>query len=264
VKEAMSTKIEYADETLNPFAGCSPCSPGCLNCYASRAACGRFLKNHPLYKGLAVNGKWTGEIRTCFDIDRPDILDKPLHWKKPRRIFIGNMGDLFHPKIDIGFLTHVFDVIEQCPQHKFLILTKRPSQALRMMWGKHGKGWRYFGKNDYHANIHFGATICNQAEQNKNALILSAIPAARKWHSYEPLLGPIDIVSGMDMLPDWVAVGCESGPNRRPCKLDWMIDVVEQCQAAGVPVFVKQVPINGQVSHDMSEWPEKLRIRNRV
>lgn len=310
------TKIEYADETLNPVAGCSPCSPGCDNCYAARAACGRFLKDHPLYKGLAVNNKWTGEVRTCFDIGRQGILEKPLHWKQPRTIFVGNMGDLFHPKINIGFLTHVFDVIEQCPQHKFLILTKRPEQALKMMWGKHGEGWRYFGDGGFHKNLWFGTTICNQAEADEKIPILLQMPAAKRWLSIEPTLEgmEIEIINGkkpkiwncmrcgwkghdekltggnisincpecnarntlgakhknelkaIEYYPkiDWVVIGCESGPNRRPCHLKWMIDVVQQCQAAGVRVFVKQVDIVGTVSHNPDEWPEKLRVRETI
>ena len=273
----MSTKIEYADETLNPFAGCSPCSPGCENCYAAEIASGRFLKDHPLYKGLAVNGKWTGEVRTCFDIDRPDILDLPLRWKKPKVIFWGNMGDMFHPRMEIGFLTHLFDVIKQCPQYKHLILTKRPKQALKMMWGKQGSGWSYFGKGDFHKSIHFGATICNQDEADSLIPILLRIPAAHRWLSVEPMLGPVDLWKADYPTPDgcgkqgavtsWpggvdrVVIGCESGPKRRPCKIEDMINLVNQCKAAGVPVFVKQVNINGRVSHDMSEWPEEVRIR---
>jgi len=249
----MSTKIEYADETLNPFAGCSPCSPGCENCYAAKAASGRFLKDKPLYKGLAKGGKWTGEVRTCFDIGRPDILEKPLHWKKPRRIFWGNMGDMFHPKVPFGFIDKMFSVMLTVDWHKHLILTKRPERMLEFRQRANDWGNEYDLLQVYH-----GVTICNRQER-KNAEYLKLTPAAHKWWSIEPLLenlGYLDL-EGVD----WVVLGCESGPNRRPCKLEWMIDIVRQCKSAGVSVFVKQVNINGRVSHDMSEWPEELRVR---
>lgn len=290
----MSTKIEYADETWNPFAGCLPCSPGCDNCYAARAACGRFLEGHPLYEDLAVNGKWTGEIRTCLDIDRQDILEKPLRWKKPRTIFVGNMGDLFHPKVPFEFIDKVLEMGWKAPQHTYLLLTKRIERALE-----------YVNRHIYREprqNTYWGATICNQAEADEKIPTLLQIPAAKRWLSIEPMLGPVDIKKyvwlrqkcigkkgcgftgasyefnntkkeGAYKCPqcgknhsylvtdsiDWVVVGCESGPNRRPCKVEWMIEVVEQCKAAGVKVFVKQVNINGKVSHDTNEWPEKLR-----
>ena len=268
----MSTKIEYADETLNPFAGCSPCSPGCENCYAAKAASGRFLKDKPLYKGLAKGGKWTGEVRTCFDIGRPDILEKPLHWKKPRRIFWGNMGDMFHPKVPFGFIDKMFSVMLTVDWHKHLILTKRPERMLEFRQRANDWGNEYDLLQVYH-----GVTICNQAEADEKIPILSQIPAANRWLSIEPMLGPININvniirdikrqgktyygGGWRNPYDRVVVGCESGPNRRPCQIDWMIDVVKQCKAAGVSVFVKQVPVNGRVSHDMSEWPEELRVR---
>lgn len=259
------TKIEYADETWNPFAGCSPCSEGCDNCYAARAACGRWLKQHSLYKGLAVNNKWTGEVRLCTDIGREDILDKPLHWKEPRTIFVGNMGDLFHKKVPLEFVNKVALVMARCPQHTFLVLTKRPEIAL-----EHTRNWQK--QSGYPAlfsdNVYLGVTICNRPERKK-AEILRLIPAARKWWSVEPLLehlGELDL-RGVDQ----VVLGCESGPNRRPCKIEWMIDIVNQCKAAGVKVFVKQVNINGKVSHDKGkvshdkdEWPEELRIRERI
>ena len=286
------TKIEYADETYNPFAGCSPCSPGCACCYAARAACGRFLKDHPLYEGLAVNNAWTGEVRLCTDIGREDILEKPLHWKQPRTIFVGNVGDLFHPKVPFEFVERIWDVFFEAPQHKYLVLTKRP----HLMW----QFWEWmrtirYRRSDY-PNVWPGTTICNQAEADEKIPILLQIPAAKRWLSIEPILGPIDFghiisepqlygfacdcnAAGVDFVgdkfperrgrggpkdlndPGWdtcctkcgcsdnrmnidqVVLGCESGPNRRPCDIDWMIDVVEQCEAVGLPVFVKQVSL---------------------
>ncbi len=291
------TKIAYADETWNPFAGCSQCSPGCAHCYAARAACGRFLKDHPLYKGLAVNNTWTGEVRLCTDIGRTDILDKPLHWKKPRTIFLGNMGDLFYPKVPFEFIDKIMAVIWElnCREiwHNLLILTKRPKRMLdyhnsrpwprvaAIIKSKFGRNWAG-GRLAYPEHLYLGATICNQAEADEKIPILLQIPAAKRWLSIEPMLGPVDFekfiwkenrnstsaLYGMRVEPtqliDWVVLGCESGPKRRPCDIDWMIDVVEQCKAAGVKCFVKQVNINGRVSHNMDEWPEKLRVREKI
>lgn len=237
------------------MGGCVACSDGCKGCWAARTASTR-LKNHPLYKGLTKDGKWTGEIRLCTDIKRMDILEQPLHWKRPRRIGVQFMGDLFHPSVNIGFLTHVFDTIQYAPQHTFLILTKRPKQALKMMWGRHDGGWRYFREDDYHKNIHFGVTICNQKEMWKYK-ILQDIPATNIWISFEPVL--TEIVTHFETTlfrkPDFVVIGCESGPNRRPCKREWIKSLYDQCKAAGVEVMVKQMAENedgtGKVCHDL-------------
>ena len=249
----MATKIEWATETWNPVVGCTKCSTGCEDCWAEAFA--KRLKGMgiPQYQNVVNRNGWTGEISLV-----EKALDIPLHWKKPRVIFPVSMGDLFHPGVPFEFIDRMVSVMTSFPQHKYLILTKRPERMAEYQW----IDW-VDGSYDM-SHIHLGATICNQAEQNKNAPILSATPPARKWHSYEPLLGPIDILSGADLLPDYVVLGCESGPKRRPCKLEWMIDVVEQCQAVSIPVFVKQVNINGRVSHNMAEWPEKLRVRDEV
>ena len=256
------TKIPYVTQTWETTGGCSKCSSGCQGCYAIRQIWR--LAHNPAtgdrYKGLVekVDGKyqWTGKVK-LFE----DRLDQPLHWRQPRSVFVNSRSDTFHPDVNIGFLTHVFDAIEQCPQHKFLILTKRPERTLKMMWGKHGEGWRYFGDDDFHKNIYLGTTICNQAEKVKGD-ILRTIPAAYRWWSIEPLLENLGYLNLEGV--DWLVVGCESGPNRRPCKIEWMIDVVEQCKAAGVKVLVKQVSINGKVSHNMAEWPGKLRERETI
>jgi protein gp37 len=265
----MPTKIAWTNETWNFQAGCTKCGQGCRHCWAERLAAAR-LKNHPLYQGLTKNGKWTGEVRLCTEINRNDILEQPFHWKNQRRIFVCSMSDLFHPKVDIGFLTHIFDTIEQCSQHTFQILTKRPEQALKMMWGKHGEGWRYFGDGDYHFNVHLIVSISTQKEADEKIPILLQISAAVRGVSIEPMLEGIDISRLFDnyylesplghiTFIDWVIVGCESGPHRRPCKLEWVRSIVRQCKKAGVAVFVKQLEINGKVSHKTEEWPEDLR-----
>jgi len=211
-------------------------------------------------------------------------LDEPLHIKKPSRFFVCSMSDLFHPLVPIGFLTHVFDIIEKCPQHTFLIFTKRLKQALKMMWGKHEKGWRYYGDGQFDSNIWFIVSCSTQKEVDENVPILLQIPAAVRGISLEPLLEEIDlkhipygpsykpktwgnkttlIQSCINVLKhlNWVIVGCESGKNRRPCKTEWMRKIVKDCQTAGVAVYVKQLDIDGKVITDINKFPKDLQIR---
>lgn len=224
----------------NPVTGCTKCSPGCDNCYAERMT-RRFWR------------QWGCEAPPHhFNIKlHPDRLMEPLHWRKPRRIFVCSMGDLFHPAINIGFLTHIFDIIKDCHQHTFIILTKRPDIALKMMWGKHGEGWRYFDVGDYHKNIQFFVTICTKDEMWK-VTELCRIPAAVRGISFEPLLedvGEIPLTScreddnDLDEFGqhiDQVIIGGESGPGARPMGLGWVRNVRDQCAAKGVPFFFKQ------------------------
>lgn len=258
----MPSKIEWTDETWNFLGGCSPCSPGCENCAAARQAAGR-LKNHPLYTGLTKNGKWTGKIRLCTDINRRDILGKPLHWKKPRRIFPCFMGDLFHPKVPFEFVTRVHDRIDVCQQHTFLILTKRIVRASDYYVG-------YLGGR-IPENVHLGVSISNQDEADEKIPILLQIPAAVHWLSIEPMLGGIDL-SNLKLSPkttlnalggwqrnyvtkahreqrnaskytsaiDQVILGGESGLGARPMHPDWVRNIRDQCAAAGVAFFFKQ------------------------
>lgn len=264
------TKISWAEYSWNPIVGCTKCSPGCLNCYAERMAKRLYhmgmARPHTLPEYMKFEDGWkNGHIELC-----EHRLEQPLNWKKPRRIFVCSMGDLFHPKVEIGYLTHVFDIIEQCPQHTFQILTKRPEQALKMMWGKHDEGWRYFGDGDYHPNIHLGVSISTQAEADEKIPILLQIPAAVRFVSFEPLLeGIMCPLAKLDGL-DWAIFGCESLGNKagRFC-----VDEEEFCRSTRIiahqikyglkkPVFIKQLPINGKVSRNPEEWPVDLRIQD--
>ena len=278
------TKIPWCTHTWNPVVGCTKIATGCKNCYAEKMAHRLAHMGKEGYAHVTTKeGKWNGNIYHVFN----NRLNQPLRWHKPSRIFVCSMSDLFHPEVSIGFLTHVFDVIKNCPQHIFQILTKRPEQALKMMWGKHGKGWRYFSEGSYHPNIWFGMSISTQKDLDDNPYTFFQIPAAVRFLSLEPMLESLRLVPSLfmdrdpeDAFPvacmpcrcgrhwehqhdtnmicglDQVIIGCESGPSRRPCKLEWVKDVIEQCDAAGVAVFVKQLEINGKVSKKMEDWPE--------
>lgn len=263
----MPTKIEWTDEVWNPAIGCSKCSPGCQNCYAERfayrLACMGQEKYQKVVKGMPTSkpfwkkgftAVWTGEI-FC---DK-SILVKPLHWRKPRRIFLCSMGDLFHEKVPFEFIEKIFCVIRQCPQHTFLILTKRPEMMAEYIEGEwcredSSMGFGSIIMTEEFPNIYLGISVSTQKEADEKRPILLQIPAAKRFVSIEPMLGEIDLnlqkdydpIGGLrtygDML-DWVIIGAESGPRKRYCPIENIRSVVQQCQAAGVPVFVKQIHI---------------------
>ncbi len=224
------TKIEWATHTWNPITGCSPVSEGCQNCYAKRMA-----------KRLAGRAGYPADEPFRVTL-HPDRLDEPLHWRKPRNVFVCSMGDLFHKDIEPIQLSMIFQVIEKCPQHTFMLLTKRPETAL-----KHSKNVmlsRYFRL----PNIWLGVTAENQQRADERIPILLQIPAAKRFVSVEPMLGPIDLIqsAGIEItdvgtfgLIDWCIVGGETGPGARPMHPDWARSLRDQCQAAWVPFFFK-------------------------
>lgn len=242
------TKIEWADATWNPITGCSVASPGCTNCYAMRLA-GTRLKHHPSRAGLTTMTKagpvWTGEVRF-----NESVIDQPLRWTRPRRIFVCAHGDLLHGRVPALWIERVADVMRRSPQHQFLVLTKRADLVHELAPG---------------TNIWLGVSAEDQERADDRIPKLVTALAAVRWVSVEPMLGPVDLCFTTHL--DWVVVGGESGPNARPCQVEWIRSVVQQCQAARVPVFVKQlgancnIPLRHQKGADPSEWPADLRVR---
>jgi len=250
----MTSKIEWTNETWNPTVGCSKVSPGCDNCYAERMARrqvaiakAKGLKTCKYYGTVDEFGRWTGKIG--IDIEG---MFAPLHWKKPRMIFVPSMGDMFHENVKPYYIDSVLNIIKECPQHIFQILTKRPGRVIKNITNFRGHDYKL------PENIWFGVTAENQ-EQEWRILKLLKIPAAVRFVSLEPILESIGIPWITKL--DWVIVGAESGPHRRECKIRWVRDIVEQCEMAGVPVFVKQLSIDGKISHVMNQWPEDLWVR---
>lgn len=245
----MATKIQWTDESWNPVVGCTKVSEGCKYCW-----------------GESIAKRFWGDRKFTDVRCHPERLDQPLHWRKPRRIFVVSMGDLFHEAVPFEFIDEVFEAMFTAPQHIYQILTKRPKQMAEY-FSAIQDGWIDFGENRSSPPpfVWLGASVENQKAADERIPILLQIPAAVRFVSFEPLLEsiymPIDGVLRADMSIDWAIIGCESGPKRRPCKLKDVRNLVNQCQTASVPVFVKQLSINGKVSHDMSEWPEDLRIR---
>lgn len=250
------SRIEWTDRTWNPVTGCTKVSAGCQNCYAERMA-----------KRLAGRYGYP-DAPNQFDVTlHEDKLKEPLRWKKPQRIFVCSMGDLFHEGVPFDFVGSVFGIMS-ASQHTFLILTKRPDRMREFM-----RGWSWVGQTGVYIqkNIQFGVSISNQDDADRIIPILLDTPAAVRFVSYEPTLGPVDFSrwltcwvcsgsgdgeggecpvcygTGTDAQISWLIAGCESGPNRRPCDIDWIRDVRDQCVAADIPFFLKQLEVDGKL-----------------
>lgn len=225
-----ATKIEWADRVWNPVTGCTKCSPACDNCYAERMSkrlAGRF--GYPADEPFRV---------TLHE----DKLFEPRFWANPARIFVGSMTDLFHPDVPFAWLDQIFATMGQCKRHTFLLLTKRPERMQEYLL--QGCEWRL-------PNVWLGTTIWDQASADRAVPILLSTPAAKRFVSVEPMLGPVELgprfrkslswsnYSALDAL-NWVICGGETGPGARPMHPDWPRSLRDQCQAAGVPFFFKQ------------------------
>jgi protein gp37 len=194
----------------------------------------------------------------------PDRLDAPLHWRKPRRVFVCNMGDLFHEAITDEQLDEVFGVMAGLARHQFLLLTKRPARMREYLSVVHD-AWQTL------PNVWLGVTVCNQEEADRNIPILLATPAAMRWVSIEPMLGPVDLFGWVPAKPayfpgpqnrpdlDWVVLGGETGPGSRLMRPEWALNVYRRCKAAGVPFWFKQGG-TAKVPHVSLEMPEVFEV----
>ena len=209
----MPTKIEWTDEVWNPVTGCTPVSDGCKNCYAER-----------IMKRFQPERDFT-DVKMHYD-----RLDQPLHWKKPRRIFVCSMGDLFHPDVIERFISRVFKTIRECPQHTFQILTKRPARL------------KSFG---FPKNVLVGVSIEDTIRCVDRAPLLVESGARKIFVSFEPLLSPINTLFVPNV--DWIIVGCESGPGARPMELDWVRTLRNFSVENKIPFFFKQAKIDGKI-----------------
>lgn len=224
---ADGTKIEWTDATWNVITGCSVVSPGCANCYAMKLAGGR-LRNHPSRKGLTTDTKagpvWNGEVRF-----NDEWLDQPLRWKKPRMIFVCAHGDLFHEDVPLDWLLQVFEVMKLAHWHTFQVLTKR---AERM---------KHFVTKAVQ-NVWLGVSVEDQTRADERIPQLLHTPAAKRWISAEPLLGPVDLsrFAGDSWPLDWVVAGGESGPGARPMRTAWARSLRDQCRRENIPFLHKQ------------------------
>ncbi len=244
-----TTAIEWTDATWNPVTGCSKVSPGCAHCYAETLALTR-LAGKPGYPGLP----WTPENAAANVVLRPDRLDLPLHWRKPRRVFVNSMSDLFHPLVPDAYIAHVWHVMANAYRHTFQVLTKRPDRMRD--WYR----WYTFGTARADllvlANVWLGTSIENdrfvvRADDLRDA------PAAVRFISAEPLLGPLPSLDLAGI--DWLIVGGESGPGFRPMDPAWVHELVHRADRAGCAVFVKQD--SGARSGRQGRLPDDLWAR---
>ena len=222
------TTIEWTDETWNPTTGCDRVSPGCDNCYALTMAARLKGMGQAKYQN-------DGDPRTSgpgFGLTcHPDALDVPRRWRKARRVFVNSMSDLFHPEVPSSFVAQVFDVMRDCPQHTFQILTKRPQRMAELGCGA------TFGEAKGAPNVWLGTSI----ESDRYAFRadhLRDTPAAVRFLSLEPLLGPLPSLDLTGI--DWVIVGGESGLASRPMNPAWVRDLRDRCVDADVAFFFKQ------------------------
>lgn len=321
--DKLRSKIERTGETWNPVLGCTRVSEGCRNCYAERqsgrlanmAVADEQLGKNPGRKAdykLVVLGsgtgpnframeRWNNEIR-CIG----EALEDPLRWRKPRTVFVCSMSDLFHPEVPFEFIHRIFATMALCPQHTFQILTKRPERMAafladldngvaiveaigELLAKRRGQVACYAAKyNQPLPNVWLGTSVEDQAAADERIPHLLKCPAAVRFLSCEPLLGPMDLrqiagntsdeqesevlyfplagevtfVSTNEPIAmrnggiDWAIVGGESGPRARPCNIDWIRSIRDQCQGAGVPVFVKQLGRCIEARNDSChEWP---------
>ena len=227
---AQQSSIEWTEATWNPVAGCTPVSPGCLNCYAARMAL-RLQRINPgasnKYRGTAKRARSGRPVFSgVINLDER-ALDVPRRWRKPRLIFVNSMSDLFHENVPVEFIRRVFDVMRECPQHTFQVLTKRPERALAVS-GDVGEWTR---------NIWLGVSVENALYTHRLRTLVQ-IPAKVRFLSCEPLLGPIPRLPLKGV--HWVIVGGESGPGARPMDPEWVEQIRDRCIDRGVAFFFKQ------------------------
>ena len=230
------SKIEWTDRTWNPTVGCSRVSEGCRNCYAERMA-GTRLAHLPDYAGTTHHnaaGKpvWTGKVNLL-----EHRLDDPRHWKKPCRVFVNSMSDLFHEEIPFDFIDHVYGIMAHTPQHIFQVLTKRPERMLE--WSRLTRHFIDPKIWEYGRNIWLGVSVERQEEADKRIPLLIQVPAEVHFLSCEPLIAPLDIARFLPAV-SWVIVGGESGPGARQMRHWWAQELRNQCILYRIPFFFKQ------------------------
>lgn len=297
--------IQWTNQTWNPVVGCKRVSAGCDHCYAFALHDKRHIawKRGTFPTAPAQYHKPFSQVQLL-----PERLDDPLHWRKPRMVFVNSMSDLFHDDVPDDFIAQVFAVMAIASNHTFQILTKRP-ERMRLLMGDD----TFVGMVDTHIdvigrkhdwpciaeveawplpNVWLGVSVENQQAADERIPLLLETPAAVRFLSCEPLLGPVDITGcggpheylypkwlkrehgtvldgWTERLLHWVIVGGESGPHSRPMQEAWAESLLDQCQAAGIPAFMKQMgTVWARTYHAKdghggtpSEWPEHLRVR---
>lgn len=245
------TQIEWTDSTWNPVAGCSVMSAGCTNCYAMEMARRLEAMGVSKYAGLTrQSGKrtvWRGLVRE----DRA-ALDIPYRWRKPRKIFVNSMSDLFHDEVSTSFILDVWKVMKETPQHNYQILTKRPERMARIVAADIG---------EVLPNVWLGTSV-ESADVSSRIDFLRTVPAAIRFISFEPLIGSIGKIdlSGIH----WAIVGGESGKSARPIREEWIDEIHDQCQDSETVFFFKQWGAWGKDNKRRSKKANGREYRGRT
>jgi protein gp37 len=295
---ADNTHIQWTDATWNVVTGCTKVSEGCRHCYIERTPPFRVQgRRFTGPRGAGAPGATTGVLL------HPDRLDWPLRWRRPRRVFVNSLSDLFETSVPDAFIAKVFQIMGAARWHTFQVLTKRPGRMASLV----PRLPDLLSASDLApvaprasvtswplANVWLGTSVEDQQAANRRVPTLLATPAAARFLSCEPLLGPIDLGlavcdgvaaygHGLSRITvhtagccttavgklDWLIAGGESGPGARPMHLDWARDLLAQCTAAGVAPFVKQLGATWARQHgadpnggDWDHWPKDLRVRH--
>jgi protein gp37 len=235
------TRIEWTESTWNPVTGCSKVSPGCAHCYAETfAERWRGVRDHPYEQGFDLR-LW------------PQRLEAPLRWRQPRMVFVNSMSDLFHEDIPDDYVESVFDVMARAERHTFQVLTKRHERLVELAPAL-----------PWPPNVWVGVSVENRRFVHR-ADHLRQVPAAVRFISAEPLLGPLD---GLDLSGiHWLIAGGESGHRHRPVRQEWLAELRDRCLEEGVAFFFKQwggrTPKAGGRLLDGVEWsqmPDSQRL----
>jgi protein gp37 len=289
---AQNTKIEWTNVTWNPTTGCTKVSAGCKNCYAEVMSKRLAAMGKEKYQGILTDSsRFNGTVRT-----HEDALRIPFTWRKPRKVFVNSMSDLFHEDVPFAFIDKVFAVMALTPHHTYQILTKRPDRMAEYMTTPNREGeikgcaWNMLGympkKNNAGMkakwplpNVWLGTSVEYQQTANERIPHLLDCPAAVRFLSCEPLLGAVDLTAishddfiqtnalgnehnGVFKRVNWVIAGGESGPKARPMHPEWARGLRDQCKVAGVAFFFKQwgewlaTPYGGQGSAEFN-WCER-------
>lgn len=247
-----TTQISWTDRTWNPVVGCTKVSQGCKHCYAKTL---HDMRHKAFEAGKIQNiPQYAEPFETVQTI--PARLRDPLGWRKPARVFVNSMSDLFHEDVPFDFIAKVWSVMDQARRHSFQILTKRPERMLDVVsrlaarhTAQDGSGWPL-------PNVWLGVSVENQAAWNTRMHELAETPAAVRFLSCEPLLGPVDLcldVYGKAL--DWVIVGGESGKGARPMHPEWARSLRDQCQSAHVAFHFKQWGNYAPMGHCTADMP---------
>lgn len=224
---AQQSAIEWTDLTWNPVVGCSIASSGCTNCYAMRMAARLESMGIEKYQGLTRKTKrgavWTDKVN-CDEAS----VDIPLRWKKPRRVFVNSMSDLFHRDVPAEFVTRIWAVMKETPQHHYQILTKRPARMAKLLADLCPDPL----KNVWLGTSVEGPRVVDRIDE------LKRVPAAVRFISFEPLIASVGDLDLTDI--DWAIVGGESGPRSRPMDENWVLEILDACKHSDTAFFFKQ------------------------